>query len=55
MNMEIPHPQNHACLQEIISFNVLREKERLIGEQGAFYLEPTATSKPLTLTGGEFL
>jgi hypothetical protein len=55
MYMEMPLLKQTPIKQRIIDFIVLREKERLIGEQGAFYLEPTATSKPLTLTGGEFL
>jgi hypothetical protein len=55
MYMEIPHFNPAPILKRIINFNVLRAKERLNGKQGACYLTPSATSKPLTLTGGEFL
>jgi len=52
--MEIPHFPTTPIIKRIISFNVLREKDRLNGRQGA-YFKPSATTKPLTLTGGEFL
>lgn len=55
MYMELPRFTSTPIYKRIINFDVLREIDLLSGQQGAYNLTPSAASKPLTLTGGEFL